>query len=164
MPNHVYQRVEVQGDQTRINEFFTNHFTENSLDFNTFIPMPDELRETTSPVRNPESERNKRLRETYGADNWYDWSCHNWGTKWNSYDNNRVGNSFEYQTAWSLPAPILRKIAEGYPDLTFTMRVIEEGGFFAGYIVIQNGDISEKLDENWEQFAKNEFGWNFDEE
>lgn len=50
----------------------------------------------------------------YGYDTWYDWSCANWGTKWNAYDTciNINTNEIFFNTAWSCPLPILDKLAE----------------------------------------------------
>lgn len=51
---------------------------------------------------------------TYGYDTWYDWSCANWGTKWNAYDTfiNNEESEIYFNTAWSCPLPILDKLAE----------------------------------------------------
>lgn len=50
----------------------------------------------------------------YGYDTWYDWSCANWGTKWNAYDAffDEENNTITFNTAWSCPLPILDKLAE----------------------------------------------------
>ena len=52
----------------------------------------------------------------YGCTTWYDWSVENWGTKWNAYEQDIVkGKSYiklYFQTAWSCPLPIYRKMAE----------------------------------------------------
>lgn len=54
----------------------------------------------------------------YGFSTWYGWRNHNWGTKWNSYDNKIKRNKdgkivyIEFQTAWSVPEPILEKLAK----------------------------------------------------
>lgn len=56
----------------------------------------------------------------YGTDTWYDWSCINWGTKWNCRFMNRdysMGDTevyYDIDTAWSYPEPIIMKILENY--------------------------------------------------
>lgn len=55
----------------------------------------------------------------YGHTTWYDWSCENWGTKWNSYDNEQVdADTILFSTAWSNPEPIMLKLSEMYPEAT----------------------------------------------
>ena len=59
---------------------------QGEIDFNTVVPMPKELQGTVSPSKDDtqeEKDASKNLIEKYGSDNWYDWSCENWGTKWN---------------------------------------------------------------------------------
>ena len=48
---------------------------------------------------------------TYGCDTWYDWCCKYWGTKWNACDVYINGNVICFQTAWSVPDPILEEFA-----------------------------------------------------
>lgn len=66
----------------------------------------------------------------YGYDTWYDWSCANWGTKWNAYDTylDESTNIMEFDTAWSCPLPVLDKLAEicyGY-GVSFTGKWADE--------------------------------------
>lgn len=49
----------------------------------------------------------------YGYDTWYDWSCAEWGTKWNSCDSYMCTDDILlFNTAWSVPLPVLDKLAE----------------------------------------------------
>ena len=50
----------------------------------------------------------------YGYDTWYDWSCNNWGTKWNAYDTyiDKNANVIEFNTAWSCPLVVLGMLAK----------------------------------------------------
>jgi hypothetical protein len=72
-----------------------------------------------------------------GHPNWYEWSIDNWGTKWGAYDYAEVAAQvdgrfvFRFQTAWSFPEPIFRKLAEIYPTLTFAVISFDEGWRFA---------------------------------
>lgn len=61
----------------------------------------------------------RRLKK-YGAINWYDFACENWGTKWGAYDvivlhedDKRL--ALEFNTAWSPPEPIFDELVKrGY--------------------------------------------------
>ena len=88
------------------------------IDFNNVIPMPNELSDTVSGSENakPEwqKEQSKKLKAKYGADNWYDWSINNWGTKWNACNtevelNENVLN-YTFETAWDAPREIVRAL------------------------------------------------------
>ena len=69
--------------------------------------------------------------QNYGAPTWYEWSIQNWGTKWGAYgydsgiDLTDDGNLW-FQTAWSAPHPILEKLSEMYPEITFEHRWADE--------------------------------------
>ena len=81
MPNWSYNILNASDEVLKqiVNE-------EGEIDFNTVIPMPKELKGTVSPNRDDTQEKkdaSKNLIDKYGSDNWYDWSCENWGTKWN---------------------------------------------------------------------------------
>ena len=74
----------------------------------------------------------------YGYDNWYDWQVNNWGTKWDIKGDVEINDiddetcSLVFQTAWSPPEPIVVKLQEMFPDLTFYGGYIGEGWEFAG--------------------------------
>ena len=74
----------------------------------------------------------------YGYDNWYDWQVNNWGTKWDINNEIHVddfhdeGCTLVFQTAWSPPEPIVHKLQEMFPDVTFYGGYIGEGWEFAG--------------------------------
>ena len=74
----------------------------------------------------------------YGYDNWYDWQVNNWGTKWDIKGDVEINDiddetcSLVFQTAWSPPEPIVVKLQEMFPDITFYGGYIGEGWEFAG--------------------------------
>lgn len=68
-----------------------------------------------------------------GYPGWYEWSCANWGTKWGSYQYKERERSpgrfvFDFQTAWSVPVPILNRLADIWPELLIETESIDEGG------------------------------------
>jgi hypothetical protein len=71
-----------------------------------------------------------------GLSDWYSWRIDKWGTKWNSYSFNadvEPGRAeMTFDTAWSFPLPIMQRLAETWPDLTFDCACFDEGHGFSG--------------------------------
>lgn len=99
--------------------------------FNEFVPLPEDQK-----------------------DNWYDWHCNNWGTKWD------IANPFitceekgcitvAFDTAWSPPIEFYRKIEEQGFDVDATYH--ECGMGFLGEYANGNDDCYEYdfTDQNW---------------
>jgi hypothetical protein len=67
--------------------------------------------------------------------NWSTWNRANWGTKWNSYDCEiKLGlreTSIIFQTAWSVPYPIITAFANVF-RMNFTHKYVCEYGEFWG--------------------------------
>ncbi len=66
---------------------------------------------------------------------WYEWCCAEWGTKWGAYDyeERERGDGlfvFKFESAWSFPEPIFRKLAAMYPGLVFDVAAYDEGSNF----------------------------------
>jgi hypothetical protein len=106
---------------------------------NEFMPVPAELRETTSPMSADDSDEGSRLIEKYGFANWYDWCVNTWGTKWD-IDNNGNGETLaegatevtiSFQTAWSFPGGFYQHMVD---ELGFSVRAFyyEPGMSFCG--------------------------------
>lgn len=70
-----------------------------------------------------------------GYPDWYEWSIANWGTKWGAYayEDRERGDGrfvFKFETAWSFPEKVFRKLAEMWPTLTIAVVALDEGGNF----------------------------------
>lgn len=112
----------------------------------------------------------------YGAPTWYEWSIDNWGTKWNAYafDEYTAEQSDEevtisFQTAWSAPHPILKKLAEMYPEVEFEhIWADEDIGHNCGQKNYKNGECTETYypeESEAVEFARNLWGYDeIDEE
>lgn len=120
----------------------------------------------------------------YGCYNWYDWRVYNWGTKWNAYNTyiESCGDGsveLYFYTAWSGVHPILQKLVEMYPNLTFIYKYADEDLTYncgEGYgkeggieFNFAEGGSDEAMDiyvECWQEdygnFKKTENGWQYD--
>lgn len=176
MPNHVTNIVKFIGDADAIAKMRKEIYTrdeerqrDNHIDFDTFAPMPAELRGTRSPVKVVteaelaewliEKEANKdkpfmyedsrpitakeqsELFRKYGADNWYDWAINNWGTKWGAYDSMEESDgSIRFDTAWATPYKALLILSQKYPDITIDVTFADEDfGSNTGRYQLHNG-------------------------
>jgi hypothetical protein len=116
MPNHISTNFRVTGPTAEVKRFINDaNGNDCLLNLDSLLPMPSELRMTSSPVNimtqaeidkqwadwraetNPISkdrpfglgmtqETSDSYKTKYGFDNWYDWAIVNWGSKWGVYD------------------------------------------------------------------------------
>tara|TARA_R100000234_G_C4953848_1_gene158644 strand:+ start:318 stop:812 length:495 start_codon:yes stop_codon:yes gene_type:complete len=137
MPNHTQNFVTIEtntnvDEEIQALEELKNHLRikEGKFDFEGIVPMPEEIKKgATLDFHNkdegyinvmgvyvPKDELARRkLKLDYGADNWYDFACLHWGTKWNAYsveveqdDTHMLDVSF--CTAWDSPREIAERI------------------------------------------------------
>lgn len=88
----------------------------------------------------------KYQKEKYGVVGWYDWSCANYGVKWNArfneFDLDMVGNEYLLklycETAWDVPYEFLNKLHKKYPNLRIAVRTYEEQPTFNGYFNVDD--------------------------
>lgn len=111
----------------------------------------------------------------YGAPSWYDWSIENWGTKWNSYGYDNLDRSdiaenpaLSFYTAWSAPHPIIEKLAERYPEVSFEHEWAgEDIGMNCGRKTYEHGECTDTYypeAKEAELFANNLWGYETDTE
>lgn len=70
---------------------------------------------------------NCAFRKTYHNE----WSVANWGTKWNAYGYDEYTDysgcdELTFKTAWSVPHPILKKLSELFPNISFKHQWADE--------------------------------------
>ena len=86
--------------------------------------------------------------EKYGAMTWYDWRTNpkNWNTKWNAYDCSYQGDGvLRFQTAWTAPHPVIRKLSETYPDVAISHEWADEDiGYNCGRMRYLGGERTEE--------------------
>ena len=81
-----------------------------------FSPIPEELRNTTSPNR--DEKQTAELLEKYGYADWYSYCVNEWGTKWDFGDGDGINDvqtnecTLFFQSAWSPPLTLMAKLEE----------------------------------------------------
>lgn len=117
-----------------------------------FIPVPEELINTSSPNRT----NAKEMLEKYGHEDWYSFQVSNWGTKWDvggdnyAFDPERISDkeiSLTFDSAWSPPTGLYNVLLEqGYNVIAY---YYEPGCAFAGKFTA-DGDECYDLSGNYE--------------
>jgi hypothetical protein len=135
MPNWCTNEVDITGDEATIKQIseIVKANPQGIFQMNDFIPMPEELRETTAPQDKP---------------NWYDWAIANWGTKWDLGEEARVsfGSSsigIGYDTAWGPNCEFWTAFSEKYSTVQIEHRYYEEGMAFIGEASYENGSFDD---------------------
>jgi hypothetical protein len=157
MPNWCYNSTTVHGDLetlTRFVEAITVNGDKSTYDLTLLHPIPEELQIASvffSRDGDDDPEYQELLKKyeankaKYGHKDWYDWCIENWGTKWAPSPNDHPLEAesgvllLSYDTAWSPPSRLLRKISELFPTLTITNSFHEEGMGFWGCEAFHGG-------------------------
>lgn len=80
-------------------------------------------------------------KQKYGYEDWYNFQCEEWGTKWNAYDQyvSEDLTCIEFHTAWSSPYAWLEKLAK---EIDFTLVFADEDtGSNCGIVYTENHKI-----------------------
>ena len=123
MPNNVHNAIEIPIPQEREAELMAKiaEFAPGGhIDFARLIPRPCHI------YRGNLSGEDER---DFGPYTWHAWNRANWGTKWNAYDSSMACDSgvvtLRFETAWSVPYPIIIAIANTL-NTPFTHRYLCE--------------------------------------
>jgi len=130
---------------------------ENVLETNNFIPYPKRFKEQTrlaekhnkklNELSKEETKSFKMMSDGFNSGG-YDWCIKNWGTKWGICDASMemYHSELEYwfQTAWSPPEPVIRKMSKMFPRLKFVLTYFEGGMGFNGLLVCKGGKVIEE--------------------
>ena len=142
MPNWCDNQVTITGPNSvidKIEKIVKEEKDAGGL-LNFFHPMPKALEGTEAgPKAKNKKEQLKRdqLRVDYGHENWYDWACDNWSTKWDIsefYGVDRQGDtiSFAFSSAWSPPIGAYEKFLDKNEDCSLKAYYYEGGCDFMG--------------------------------
>lgn len=152
MPNWVSNTICVEGGKANLKAFLEAvKGTATIFDFNRIIPMPELLKHTGCGRRTidgtaycswyqldddngrPFTSAEEAVLEEIGHRDWYSWAWVNWGTKWNAkhaqISVNRPAQGhieITFETAWSPPIPVIAKMVEMFPALSFNFSSQEE--------------------------------------
>jgi len=140
---------------------------EQCIKLELISPTPPEINHLPSPNR--DEEKAKEFKKKYGAVDWYNWNCKNWGTKWDtqgySFEDFGETLNFGFNTAWSPCLPAIKKLAKLFPDTKIEYSYAEGGCCFAGKHIYKHGRqvSSEETEDIHHQLFK-DFGINEDDE
>ena len=139
MPNWCYNNLDITAttdEQKAMLERVSKAEPEDGF-IGMFLPLPEALKETTSPTPQPGQANFKGEQPVVdGFDNWYDWQVANWGTKWDpdlqgaDFDGTTLSVSFD--SAWSPPMAFYQWLHEqGYEvHANYYEPGMDFGGFY----------------------------------
>ena len=130
MPNYTRNKLIVTGLSEDVERFV--EYVGQVMDFERFIPPPADM------FREDLGEKERKECAEKGIPNWYEWQSEHWGTKWNACDCEEVILTpfehtsymkaiYRFDTAWSTPEPVIRRIIEDWPELEIDGGYIDEG-------------------------------------
>lgn len=172
MPNWCNNQITITGPNSVIDKIEKIVGEENSKDglLNFFKQMPKELDGTTAPSSSADGPQPM----VDGFDNWYDWRCENWGTKWEVCEFYGVDRqyltetsegestiSFAFDSAWSPPTDAYFNFIQENSDCSLRATYHEPGCDFMG--IWDNGsDQCYTISDTAPDGSKDEF-WDTDE-
>jgi len=152
MPNWCRNRVDVYSenktDLQKVLDIFNNKnvFEQiipepnwSKIPFKGELPKKREMKAPNGEVVMTVTEFSDGTQDT----RWYDWRLENWDTKWDVHDaeieeerweNDLESFTAEFQTAWSPPEAICRRLRALFPNVSISWFYDEPGCQFAGYL------------------------------
>ena len=151
MPNWCSNRVTVFGNEDEVSKVKDIFESKDSV-FGKIIPSPDwskipnedgqlpKVREHKNPKTGEVSFVTTEFPDGTNDSRWYDWNIANWDTKWDiaggveidDYDTEQI--EINFNTAWSPPEAICRKLKDMFPELSISWFFDEPGMEVAGYL------------------------------
>jgi len=142
MANLVFSALKVSGPDEYVKKFkeFAKSIDEDNtlllLDANKFIPMPPEI---------ANSDDGSEINE---------WCWNNWGTKWGFYEVEIIEEGsgyiiYRFLTAWSPISPVIEKMSQMFPMLTFDYIAEEETNEFNIREVYYGGKLIHSYVKDW---------------
>ena len=117
--------------------------------------MPEELETEPSPQR--DKDKAKKFIEKYGADDWYNWRCKNWGCKWDASESGfwKDGDDWvvSFQTPWSPPEGFMETLSKKFPNMDFILQFADESQMCSpiGQCTYTNGEGREFIDKDGDE-------------
>ena len=151
MPNWCSNLLLIKSENKDLLEYLAQVWTpsndsDNGFSLELIIPMPDELRTTTSPTQPGQKHIAREMTKKYGYPDWYEWAIKNWGTKWD-IDPKELTVSLQsdnlkmtFLTAWSPPIPVLMELTRIYKVEIETI-FLDECWNFAGKMSIADSQV-----------------------
>ena len=146
---------------------------EDNLGVNKRDFMLEHLKKTLTDKELKEGQMALDNIKKYGCKDWYSWKIQYWGTKWGAYDYTQVDRGdgmvcMEYSTAWSPATPIISKLGEMFPKLTFVNSYMDEGwGYYGHQTVSGEGELDDVCDfkcegQDFINFVNKNFGYAYE--
>lgn len=155
MPNWCENELSVTGREEDVYTFIKKAGGENGdLDFESFIPYPNIFskidEEAKAHNQDPEKVKLYGYKPNGYNSGGYEWCIENWDTKWNACDvvfdlikdyEDEETAFYEFNTAWSPPISVIKKMGEMFPNLVFVLRYFECGVGYNGILEIKGGVV-----------------------
>ena len=172
MPNYCTNNLTVTGDAKEIKRFHEAitagelQAHENFRILDNLFPTPKELKDTTKGYYGEGTEKQLQMEamqkanlEKFGAPDWYEWNCKNYGSKWSDFDgvigqvsDNEINLTF--MSAWSPIGEGIRNVSKQFPTLDFVLSYDEGGMAFCGGYAFRNGEIFADIEGEYPSMTK----------
>lgn len=162
MPNWCENTLVISGVKRELIESVIKFINggDSLFDFNKVIPYPseyarmDDLAQEAgdNPIKVP-------VKDGYNSGG-YEWCVNNWGTKWNANSAalsdicitlDGFSATIYFDTAWSPPNPVVHRLSELFPEVTFSLEYTEPGMGFSGTLIVKAGEVLEDETHDYEE-------------
>lgn len=170
MPNWCENELTVSGPAAAVAAFVADakgtphdHDRELAIDFNRFIPYPQQFIDLDLAARKRRAEldampaaaraqlpiEQRQPKDGYNQGG-YQWCVQHWGTKWNAADVSlkveAMGHgwqkaTFNFSTAWTPPTPVIAVAGAKHPGVELTLRYSESMAGFSGVFKVRKGEV-----------------------